>query len=426
MLAETVRLGVDTGVVKSSSLQRLSVDTTVQPKAVAHPTDSRLYHKALEVLVRQAKRAGITLHQAARRLAKTAAIKSGRYAHARQYRRMKRELQRLRTYLGRVYRDVGRKIAGNETLQARFDRLLGLVERLLAQQPKDKNKLYALHAPEVACIAKSKARTPYGFGCKVGLAATNREDFVVAATAFEGNPYDGHTPAETLAQAEAMSGIAAERVYVDRGYRGHDVADKERVYVAGRKRGLTPTIRRLGEVLSTQPGAMADVATSKEVTTVYGDLLVHGLPPLRGYASATETLAARLDDAVAKGASELAGHADARALGRWAALEATARSVYEAQRDAFMIADHLDPPTMAEAQTRIARETIEQGNADTAEAARKLFRAARRKGERMAEHRLVIGILQVAGGLAALGAAASDAGMPAEEVAPTRPKSVPR
>jgi IS5 family transposase len=244
LLAETVRLGVDTGVVKPSSLQRLSVDTTVQPKAIAHPTDSRLYHKALEVLVRQAKRAGITLRQAHTRLAKTAAIKAGRYAHARQYRRMKRELRRLRTYLGRVYRDVGRKIAGDETLQARFSRLLGLVERLLAQQPKDKNKLYSLHAPEVACIAKGKARTPYEFGCKVGIAATNREDFVVAAKAFEGSPYDGHTLAQTLAQAEAMSGVAAERVYVDRGYRGHDVGDTDRVYVAGRKRGVTPTIRR--------------------------------------------------------------------------------------------------------------------------------------------------------------------------------------
>jgi IS5 family transposase len=244
LLAETVRLGVDTGVVKPSSLQRLSVDTTVQPKAIAHPTDSRLYHKALEVLVRQAKRAGITLRQAHTRLAKKAAIKAGRYAHARQYRRMKRELRRLRTYLGRVYRDVGRKIAGDETLQPRFSRLLGLVERLLAQQPKDKNKLYSLHAPEVACIAKGKARTPYEFGCNVGIAATNRKDFVVAAKAFEENPYDGHTLAETLAQAEAMSGVVAERVYVDRGYRGHDVADKERVYVAGRKRGVTPTIRR--------------------------------------------------------------------------------------------------------------------------------------------------------------------------------------
>jgi IS5 family transposase len=78
----------------------------------------------------------------------------------------------------------------------------------------------------------------------MGIATTNREDFVVAAKAFEGNPYDGRTLAATLEQAEAMSGVTAERVYVDRGYRGHDVADKDRVYLTGRKRGVTPTIHR--------------------------------------------------------------------------------------------------------------------------------------------------------------------------------------
>ena len=99
---------------------------------------------------------------------------------------MRRELKRLRTFLGRVYRDVSRKIAGDTALEARFARLLGLVERLLAQKPKDKNKLYALHAAEVVCISKGKAQTPYEFGCKVGLAVTNREGPVLAAKAFEG------------------------------------------------------------------------------------------------------------------------------------------------------------------------------------------------------------------------------------------------
>jgi IS5 family transposase len=65
-----------------------------------HPTDSRLYLKALEILVRQAKKAGITLRQSHTRLAKKAAAKAARYAHAKQYKRMRRELKRLRTYLG--------------------------------------------------------------------------------------------------------------------------------------------------------------------------------------------------------------------------------------------------------------------------------------------------------------------------------------
>lgn len=244
VLKATIEAAVETGTVKPSSLERVSVDTTVQPKAIAHPTDSRLYLRALQALVRQAKRHGIDLRQSYTRLSKRAAMKAGRYAHARQFRRMRRELKRLRTFLGRVYRDVGRKVAGDTGLEMRFARLLGLVERLLAQQPKDKNKLYALHAPEVVCISKGKARTPYEFGCKVGIAVTNREGLVLAARAFEGNPYDGHTLAATLKQTADLTGVEPERVYVDKGYRGHDYAGDAAILIAGRTRGLTPTMRR--------------------------------------------------------------------------------------------------------------------------------------------------------------------------------------
>jgi IS5 family transposase len=244
MLRASVGVALDTGVAKPSSLERVSVDTTVQPKAIAHPTDSRLYGKALEILVRQAKRHGIALRQSHTRLAKAAMVRAGRHAHARQFRRMRRALKQLRTYLGRVFCDVGRKIAGNTAVESKFARLLGLVERLMAQKPKDKNKLYALHAPEVVCIAKGKARTPYEFGAKIGIAVTNREGLMLAAKAFLGNPYDGHTLAATLDQAKSVSGVAAERIYVDKGYRGHDYAGAGKVMIAGRRRGLSATMRR--------------------------------------------------------------------------------------------------------------------------------------------------------------------------------------
>ena len=164
VLAATVGVAVEAGAVKESSFERITVDTTVMPKAIAHPTDSRLYLKALQILVRQAKRHGVPLRRSHTRVARRAALMAGRYAHAKQFKRMRREIKRLKTFLGRVYRDICRKIAGNAELEARFARLLGLVERLLAQKTRDKNKLYALHAPEVACIAKGKARTPYEFG----------------------------------------------------------------------------------------------------------------------------------------------------------------------------------------------------------------------------------------------------------------------
>jgi len=216
----------------------------VQPKAITHPTDAKLYLKALLALVRQAKRHGLELRQAHTRLAKRAAVQVGRYAHARQMRRMRRELKRLKTYLGRVYRDVARKVAVDDRLSSRFAALLGLTERLLTQERTSKNKLYSLHAPEVVCIAKGKAHRPYEFGSKVAVAVTNREGFVLASKSLQGNPYDGHTLNTTLDQVIALTGIEPDRIYVDRGYRGHDYARKERVFIARQRRGLTPTIKR--------------------------------------------------------------------------------------------------------------------------------------------------------------------------------------
>ena len=244
LLAATIQAGLESGAVRPSSLERISVDTTVQPKAITHPTDAKLYLKALQALVRQAKRHGLQLRQAHTRLAKRAAVQVGRSAHARQMRRMRRELKRLKTYLGRVYRDVARKVAGHEGLSLRFADLLGLTERLLRQERTSKNKLYSLHAPEVVCIAKGKAHRPYEFGSKVAMAVTNREGFVLASKALEGNPYDGHTLSTTVDQATALSGVEPERIYVDSGYRGHDYTRKERVFIARQRRGLTPTIKR--------------------------------------------------------------------------------------------------------------------------------------------------------------------------------------
>jgi IS5 family transposase len=126
---------------------------------------------------------------------------------------------------------------------------MALIGRLLRQRREDRgrDKLYALHAPEVECIGKGKARTRFEFGVKVSVATINATapggQFVIGARALPGNPYDGHTLAAQIAQTERLTGIEIERAYVDRGYRGHD-ADKARVYVTGHKRGLTPTIRR--------------------------------------------------------------------------------------------------------------------------------------------------------------------------------------
>ena len=78
----------------------------------------------------------------------------------------------------------------------------------------------------------------------MSLAVTNREGFALAAQALPDNPYDGHTLAGTIEQMRAITGSEPARIYVDKGYRGHDYPHQERVFLSGQRRGLTPTIQK--------------------------------------------------------------------------------------------------------------------------------------------------------------------------------------
>ena len=217
LLAQTIEAARKGGFIKRASLQTVVLDTTVQPKAIAHPTDSRLLNRAREQLVKAAQDDGIVLRQSYARLGTAAERQASRYAHARQYKRMRRELRKLRTWLGRVIRDVQRK---GSTMSKALQAKLATAERLHAQQRQDKNKLYALHAPEVECLAKGKARTPYEFGVKVSVAVTAKEGLVVGMRSMPGNPYDGHTVDSQLEQVSILTGQMPAMALADRGYRG--------------------------------------------------------------------------------------------------------------------------------------------------------------------------------------------------------------
>lgn len=243
LLSLTVSAGVQTKAVSIASLSVVNVDTTVQEKAIAFPTDARLYHKARRSLVREARRMNIELRQSYHRVGKWALIQQGRYAKARQYKRAKREQRRLRTYLGRVIRDISRK--ANETQRMQLDPLLTIAKRIHQQQRHDHHKIYSVHAPEVECIAKGKAHKRYEFGVKVGIVSTNKESFVVGMQSFPHNPYDGHTLKDALNQVERITGHSPTEAYVDRGYKGHQVMrDNLTVWIAGTKRNVTASIKR--------------------------------------------------------------------------------------------------------------------------------------------------------------------------------------
>jgi len=195
LLAETLAAATRAKVVDKSQMQRVTVDTTAQTKAVAHPTDSHLLLRAIEWLNKLAKKHGLDLRQSYLRLARRARREVSRLIHGRGHKQAMRYLRKMRTWAGRLVRDVERKIDGQPDLQHACEPRLERVNAFPAQKPDDKNKIYALHAPEVECIAKGNARTRYEFGVKVSIAVTNaRADggqFVLGIQALPGLPYDG-------------------------------------------------------------------------------------------------------------------------------------------------------------------------------------------------------------------------------------------
>lgn len=244
LLQETIVTAVRGKLLRRRDVSKVNVDTTVQEKAIAFPTDARLYEKARRVLVRDAQKRGIELRQTYTRVGKKALQRQSRYRHARQMKRASKQTRKLRGYLGRVIRDIERKYP---QMDQSLDTRLKIARRIYQQERGDKNKVYSVFAPEVECIAKGKAHKKYEFGCKASFVSTSKNNWIVGALALHGNPYDGHTLAEALRQSESLTGWRYRDIYCDRGYRGAKITggDDYNIHLAGgRRKGLTRTERK--------------------------------------------------------------------------------------------------------------------------------------------------------------------------------------
>ena len=251
LLQESLTIAVKTEAIEVEDLSKVIVDTTVQEKAVAFPTDTKLANRARVKLVKLANEHGLKLRQGYPRVGKLALMKHQRYAHAKQFKRARRELRRLKTYLRRVIRDVERQVKKAPLIEPIFRPMLFLAQRVHDQQRGQRGpKVYSLHAPEVECIGKGKAHRPYEFGVKVSIVTTvapsRGGQFVLAAKALPGSPYDGHTLSAVIPHVEGIVGNEIKRIIADKGYRGHGLPAPYdmRVFVSQQKRGVTPAIKR--------------------------------------------------------------------------------------------------------------------------------------------------------------------------------------
>jgi IS5 family transposase len=236
LLKQTIEVGLKIKAIKESELKRVNVDTTVQEKFIRYPTDIRLYDRVREHLVKMAKKVGIELRQNYNKVSKELLINQQRYAHARQQKRATACVRKSHTILGRVIRDIERKMTCENSA---LSELILLAKRIFEQKRDSKNKVYSVHEPDVVCITKGKAHKKYEFGCKVGIAATSCGGWLVGAMAFPGNPYDGHTLQDSLEQVERIA-ILPKQVFVDLGYRKHNGPATVEINVVPRKRGKIP------------------------------------------------------------------------------------------------------------------------------------------------------------------------------------------
>ena len=138
LLQESLAVATRTGAMKPNDLSRVIVDTTVQPKNITFPTDAKLLHAAINGIVRLAKKHRVQLRQSYLRIAKRAAMMAGRYAHAKQFKRHHRQLRLLRTRLGRIIRDVRRKIAGRPEIEAALEWPRARASQIHSQQQRQR------------------------------------------------------------------------------------------------------------------------------------------------------------------------------------------------------------------------------------------------------------------------------------------------
>jgi len=234
LLSHTIDTAKREGLLPEKLMKQVNVDTTVQEKAITFPTDTKLCHRMRIKLVLAAKKREIKLRQTYVRVGKRACVMQGRYAHAGQMKRARKEYKKVKSYLGRVVRDILR------ARDVREDEELGLLisqaEKLLSQEKDTPKKLYSLHASEVECIAKGKAHKKYEFGCKVSIVTTCKEPWVLSVLSHHDNPYDGATLEVCLNKAEENGGVKIEDAFADKSYRGSKYHPEDvNVYISGRK-----------------------------------------------------------------------------------------------------------------------------------------------------------------------------------------------
>jgi len=209
------------------------IDTTVQEKNITYPTDSKLAIRIINRLNKLAKAHGILQRRTYVKEVKSLRLAIRHFRHVKKRAKAKRALKRLRTIAGILIRELRRELPQYYLFECYQQDFL-LYERILKQHPKDKNKIYSLHEPQVYCVAKGKDHKQYEYGSKASIACTAKHNIIVGVASHERNLHDSHTLPEILRHIEKSRGTAAKQAVCDRGYRGKREVNATKIVLPGK------------------------------------------------------------------------------------------------------------------------------------------------------------------------------------------------
>ena len=193
-------------------------DTTVQENNTTFPTDAKLAKKIIDKLNKIAQKENVNQRQTYKRVSKQLLRDTHNASYPKRAKKAKKAAKKLNTIAGRLLRELDRKLDKKhfEKYAQEFEKYF----KILNQKRKDKNKIYSIHKPFTACIAKGKAHRQYEFGNKIGLTVSKKNLIITSIKSFEGNPHDSRTIEPLLDQLKNNNQPLPKEVVYDRGGKG--------------------------------------------------------------------------------------------------------------------------------------------------------------------------------------------------------------
>lgn len=245
---------------KKKALEKeVVIDTTVQEKNITYPTDTKLHLKIIASCIRIAQTECIKLNRTYNKELKSL-IRQIRFSKSNVHlKKLGRAKARIKTIAGKLFRVVKSKLP-KEIFDNSYKSIFAIFENKLNQQKNSKDKIYSIHEPHVACIAKGKAHKKYEFGSKVSLAMTKTSTIIVGAYNHQGNPHDSKTLKYILQDVFDMRGTRPTIAYCDRGYRGESVVKQTQIKIPEvPKKNATPKEKKKGRKIFGRRSAIEPV-----------------------------------------------------------------------------------------------------------------------------------------------------------------------